>query len=180
MPAIKRTIKKILRFFGRWYYRTASLSVFWRYRNRQAIKQFRAAPLAITNVGRSIVAELDRCGVAVTRADALLGEALVAELIAYAKSRRASPDVEAQARKEHTVRRGESERAKSFFLVNLWEGPAVLDLTHLFTRFSLDERILGTVAGYLGMWPRFRGWHLEGTVILRTRSSSRCFSTSTM
>ena len=136
----------------------------WRFRNRTAIRRYRAAPPALMEVGKAIVAELSRCGIAVTRADALLGEERVAELVRHARARWESAEVQAQAERKNEDRASESSRAKSFFLVNLWRGGAVLDLTHPFTRFSLDEAILGAVADYLGMWPKFRGWALEATV----------------
>ena len=160
---LKRLVKKFLRFCGRRYYRTASVPFFWRLRNRDAIRRYRSAPPPISDVGQGIVAELERCGIAVTRADALLGEERVAELVRFAHARWESPKVQSEARRGHEDRAASSTRRKSYFLVNLWEGGAVLDFAHPFTRFSLDEAILGAVAGYLGMWPRFRGWALEAT-----------------
>ncbi|MDP3735409.1 MAG: hypothetical protein Q8R39_03210 [bacterium] len=168
MSTLKRLVKKFLRACGRRYYRTLSLPAMWRFRNRAAIRRYRSAPPIVSDVGRAIIGELERTGIAVTRADALLGGKRVVELIAYARERWESPAVRARAERSHDERAGESTRAKSYFLVNLWEGPAVLDFAHPFTRFSLDEAILGTVAGYLGMWPKFRGWALEATVPMPT------------
>ena len=163
---IKRPIREAIFTLGSWYYRLSALEPVWRLKNRQGRRLWRryAAPLAPAEA--ALVRALCATGVASCRIDDLFPPAVFRELAAFAAGRWSAPEVQAVVGERRAIAdAGEKPKGlRKFFLVNLWDGPPVLDLSHQFLRFSLADPVLRIVAAYLGMVPKFRFWHLEATI----------------
>ncbi len=163
---VKKPLREAVFTLGSWYYRLSALEPVWRLKNRQGRRLWRryAAPLAPAEA--ALVRALSATGVASGRMDELFPPAVFRELAAFAAGRWSAPEVQAIVRERRAIAdAGEKPKGlRKFFLVNLWDGPSVLDLSHPFLRFSLADPVLRIVGAYLGMVPKFRFWHLEATI----------------
>ena len=157
---VKRQVGKVARFYHRL---RASRPIWWGLLNREGRRRFaEAAPLSPQE--EKIVHELNENGIAVISILDLLPPALFEELRAYAERRWADPEVQERAEQRADVLVNGKPRSKEYFLVELWEGPHVLDLSHPYLQFSVNDAILRIVNAYLGTYCKFRGWALQATV----------------
>lgn len=164
---MKRFIRSILYWLGSRYYRLRwTKLVWWHIANRGARRQYRAIRLLLTDREQKITLRLREEGIAVANARDLVGGETVEALAAFARRQWERPDVVRAVAEHREMLLGERDRGgtKKAFLVDLWGGSAILDLEHLFIRFSLSDAILRVVATYLGLAPKFRGWRLEATI----------------
>ncbi len=168
---MRRFARVILLILGTLYYRIRGVRPVWRFLNRQGRTLYARHALSLSPLEATLVASLRERGIAVAHASELFGSlALLEELRRYALSRWENPHIRAAVReREQILATGSKPRIRKPFLINLWDGPAVIDLAHPFIRFSLSDPILRVVNAYLGMFSKFRFWHLEATLPLPPR-----------
>lgn len=175
---IRRT-KKLARnlrdTIGQQYHRFKAHPVVWSFRNRNARRLFLRNRPALSVEEKRIVKSLNENGIAVTHISKLFPESVFGELQTYASKRwkeekgKGYIQNQINRKEKHAASSGEGKFGKAktskYFLVNLWSSAErILDIRHSFTRFSVSEPILNVVNSYLGMFSKFRGWHLQTTV----------------
>jgi hypothetical protein len=104
--------------------------------NRRAIHDWQAKVRPLDQEQHALVKSLKKDGIATTTLERLLSETPWQNLL-RAESERLRPNAFQQEKKN--------------FLKEFWEPFPTLNLDVPFTRFALNERILGVVNGYLGM-----------------------------
>lgn len=162
---LRKLVKKGLKFCGSLYHRLMATRFVWRHiRNKRARRLYRERSTTLKPAEAAVLATLRRQGIAIARISDFFPAGVFEELKQFVERRWQEPDVKERFAKRDDVLVGGRPKDKSYFLINLWDGPAVLDLTHPFLRFSLAEPILRVVNAYLNMFAKFRGWRLETTV----------------
>ncbi len=162
--AIARTA---LTFLGSSYYRLRATKPLWLTLNREARRLYQHHPQALSSPEAKAAQSLQETGIAVTAMSDFFPPGTFEALAHYARTRWQSPEVASAAGRHREVltgTRAKTEASKKAFLVNLWPGEPVLDLSHPFIRFSLSDPILKIVNAYLGLWAKFRAWRLEATI----------------
>ncbi len=146
------------------YHRIRNVPIVWNFLNRRAVAAFRRAPPELSTLERALVQKLRTDGIAIVQVNELLPADVFQDLRRYALERWQDPEVRQRHSERGAAYDGEKLKTKDFFLVNLWDGEHVLDLGNPFLKFSLSEPILKVVNSYMGMWSKFRAWHLQATV----------------
>lgn len=143
--------------------------------NATARCRWKRAALALTPAEERVVRDIREHGIAVAHIEDFFPPSVFAALRAYAMGRYRDPLVVAE--RTRRLGGGSREGIKKSFLLELWDGPHVLDRAHPFIRFSVAEALLRIAAAYLRMFPKFRAWRLEATLPTppreRARSSQR-------
>lgn len=168
MTMARRLARAAFSILGTAYYRTRSMWLVWRFLNRTGRRLYREPAPLLSPAESKLVASLRERGIAVAHVSELFPTpAIFEELRRLAIGRWESPAVRETVReREEVFARGGKPKIRKPFLINLWDGPAMLDLAHPFIRFSLSQPILRVVNAYLGMFSKFRFWHLETTLPL--------------
>ncbi len=136
------------------YHRARNVWPVWFYvLNWQARRAYARARPALTWRERAIVTAIDSSGIAVVPMSELFGPETFAELSRFVHARWLDPAVQAEAAAHRSQPR---DRGDKYYNVDLWERPRFIRLSDPLIRWSLDERILRIVAGYLRMYPKFR------------------------
>lgn len=176
---VERFARSGLSLLGSGYYRLRARPFVWRLLNRRPRHLWRRQARSLLPPESALVSSLLERGIAVGHLDELLPRETFAELARFARARWESSEVQAAVRERMAspVR----PAGRKSFLVNLWPGEPLdrtqdamgharagpmLELEHPFIRFSLSEPILAVVNAYLGMFAKFRFWHLEATIPL--------------
>ena len=176
---IKRLLRPMFNTAGSWYYRARAKAPVLRFINRDASRRYRARPDPLNTYEQGILSELQANGIASASAVDLIGHEQFSELSHYAMQRWQSPEVQKEVETHRTVLSGEREKSgmKKAFLVNLWEGEAIIDLNHPYIQFSLSAPVLKIVNAYLEQYSKFRAWRFEATIPMpegvRAQSSQR-------
>lgn len=180
---MKELLRTILSIGGSGYYRIRARPFVWRFLNRRARRLWREEARPLRPAESALVSSLAERGIAVGHIEDLLPPETLAELARSAGARWEAPEVRAAAR-ERLASAGKPAGRKSF-LINLWPGEPIertqdvssggrggplLELGQPFIRFSLSDPILAVVNAYLGMFSKFRFWHLEATIPLLGRA----------
>lgn len=113
---------------------------------------------------KEIAQALKEKGIYITHISKLFPPGIFEELKAFVEKRWNDADIEEWKSKRDTMIVGDKMKSKEYFLVNLWGGPEEIDLKHPFIRFSLYDSMLRVVAGYMGVYPKFRYWSLQATM----------------
>lgn len=164
MKSFKKTVKNILNFFGYVYYRTRSLRPIWLFLNREGRSLYQNQHFIFSAHEKDIIRGLHEKGIYITHISQFFPDNVFHELRQYVEKRWKDADIEAWKNKRDTMIVGDKMKSKEYFLVNVWEGPHVLDFTHPFIRLSVSEPLVRVVSGYLGVLPKFRYWALEATM----------------
>ncbi len=162
----KTIARTALTFLGSGYHRLRATKPVWLALNREARRRYAEHPATLLPREAQAVASLREEGISVAYMADFFKPDVLDELERYVRNRRASANVESAIARHRAILAGEvpGQGVKKAFLVNLWDGEPVLDLSHPFIRFSLSEPILKIVNAYLGMFSKFRGWRLEVTI----------------
>lgn len=161
---IKKLIKKAIGAVARFYHKIRSLRVVWLMINLPSIIRYKRNVPTLNEEQKRVVAALREDGIAITHVDKLFPPETFAELQKFALTRWEDADVKSQYERRDESRDGDKLKSKSFFLVDLWKGERVLDLSHPFTKFSLSDVVLNTVNTYMGMFVKFIDWRLQVTI----------------
>jgi len=118
---------------------------------------------------KEVIEAVKRDGIAFASVADFFSQEVFDQLQSWVKNRWNDADVQKRFRERgaHLVKNKEGQAmidGKNYFLIELWNGPHMLDLQHIFTQFSLSCPILRIVSGYLEMFPKFRYWELQATV----------------
>lgn len=171
---MKQFLRSALSFAGSFYYRIRAVPWVWEsLLNRKARRLWRAYPAALTTAEAAALGSLNKTGIAVVHISDFFPAGIFAELRSYAQRRWASSEVQAAVEARRRLFIAGKPKLRKSFLVDLWAGSSgtaaghpLLELTHPFLRFSLSQPILTVVNAYLGMFSKFRLWHLEATLPL--------------
>lgn len=161
---MKKVIKGNIGAFARFYHRIRSTRWIWRLLNRKSRNFYHSMSRKISSEEQKIIDDLRQNGIAITHIDKLYSPEVFKGLEQYAQKRWNDADVRARYDKRNDALEGDKLKSKSFFLVDLWTGKHVLDLSHPYTKFSLSDPILNIVNGYMDMLVKFNDWRLQVTV----------------
>ncbi len=161
---MKKIVKSIVGAAARFYHKVRSIRGMWKFLNRKSRKLYSSIQHDISNEGQKIITDLKENGIAITHVDKLFPKEVFEGLERYAQKRWNEADVRARYEKRNEALEGDKLKNKSFFLVDLWTGERVLDLSHPYTKFSLSKPILDVVNGYMDMLVKFNDWRLQVTV----------------
>lgn len=172
---LPRLVKDIL---FRSYHRTRNLWPIWYYvLNREPRFVMRAHQSDMSEaITSSLIADIRRDGIAVTHLEKLFPSISLQELKTFIDRSLAQPRIREEIEMHEKMiagridggdeRKGGGKYLKDF-IVEPWgsTGNNILsDFESPFIKMSLDKRILGIVASYMGMAPKFRAYSLRMTL----------------
>src|SRR3989344_412906 len=162
---MKSVIKKIISRSALAYHSLrAKKIIWWSVLNRRGRNRFNKYPPTLTEIEKKLISEINSRGIAVSNISALGLEKEFKTLQDFVQKRWVDADVKVRYDSRHAALRDGRLVSKDLFLINLWEGKCVLDLTHPAIEFSLSHPILNVVNSYLHLWAKFRDWRLQVTV----------------
>lgn len=112
----------------------------WLFLNREGRHVFFKERLNFGFLEKRMAEDLKREGIAVTHIDELFpGKNILPELQNFSQEARSKAEVS----------------RKKKFLLDLWELNPVIELKNPFVKFSLEDKVLNIISGYLGVCPKF-------------------------
>ena len=167
---LKKRIKKVVKYVCRRYYTVRHYPLIWFYvLNRKSRKLYNSAHSEFSPKEQKIISAVEHDGIAFAHISDFFEKEVYESLLQFVKKRWQDSDVQEQFRNRgvHLKKSTEGQAmidGKNYFLMDLWNGPYVLDPRHVFIQFSLSKPILRIVSGYLKLFPKFRYWSLQATV----------------
>lgn len=148
------------------YHRTRRAWPIWYYcLNRSSRKAWARHTPGLGAVERTVVAALERVGIAIVPFGELFGDSTLFPALqaraAWRRTKSRPPDAPSVSAKGEI----EKDREKRFMRY-LWGGGGtypVIERDDPFIGFTLDQRILGIVGAYLGSAPKLQGFSLQET-----------------
>lgn len=161
---MKTIIKKIFGVVARIYHRIRNTNfVYWGIINKEGSDLLKKEKIVLNDKEKEILQTLQRDGIAIVHFSDLLPQNKFDALKSYADTRWKHPDVVKRFNERHSSVKNGKLLSKDYFLINLWEGEKILDLSNPFIKFSLEESVLRIINTYLKTFSKFRGWHLQVT-----------------
>src|SRR3989344_5089080 len=149
MTALFSLIKKPIKLAIRTYYRATNSMPMWLALNRQGINLQKKFPPMLDSVSLRVANDLKKDGIAFVHIDKLFpGENRSAELLAYAT------DLEKKA----------AVKTNKEFLQFYLDAEPPLDIKNPLIKLALEEKVLGIINSYMGMFSKFYMFTLNKTI----------------